>query len=93
MPADETYLRKLADFARTQPATGELSYQDFAQATTRMELGISSLNVIMLIVGYVNANAPGVAIRPEWVARLETIDGIASVIGEIEEQRLQHVSA
>jgi hypothetical protein len=93
MPADDTYLHKLAEFALTQPSTKELSYDDFAQAKTRGELGISSLNVIMLIVEYINVNAPGVTIKPEWVARLETVDGIVSVIGEIEKHRLQHTSA
>jgi hypothetical protein len=93
MPDEQTNLRKLAEFARTQPSTSELGYDDFAQATTRAELGISSLSVIMLIVEYINANAPGVAVRPEWVARLETVAGIASVIGEIEADRLQRASA
>ncbi len=93
MPADETNMRRLAEFARTQPSTKDLAYEDFAQATTRAELGISSLHVIMLIVEYINAHAPSATIKPEWVARLETVDGIVSVIGEIEAQRLQHVSA
>lgn len=82
----DEYLRKFAGFLATQPMTAELGYDEVAQAKTREELGISSLNAILLIVNYVKENADGkVDIRPEWVPRLNDIEDILSVLKEIDE--------
>jgi hypothetical protein len=94
MPDADTYRHKLADFLRLQPATQGLTHEDVAQATTRDELGISSLNVILLIAEYIKSEAGGrIALQPEWVSRLETIDGIISVIQEIDETSLAEAPA
>jgi hypothetical protein len=79
------YLKKFVDFLQTQPLAQELSYDDVAQASTREELGIGSLSIIMMISNYIKENASGVMIKPEWVSRLNDVDGILSVLREIDQ--------
>ncbi|WP_328719025.1 hypothetical protein OHT52_05605 [Streptomyces sp. NBC_00247] len=88
MSADD-YRAKFADFLRTQPATAGLTREDVERATTREELGISSLNMILLLVNYIKEEASdSVQLRPEWVSRLGSVDGIVSVVREIDESAL-----
>jgi hypothetical protein len=86
---DEAYLRKFVDFLGTQPAGQDLDLGGVAPGMRRDELGISSLNVIMLVMAYLKKNgAPGVRFSPRWVARLENVDGILTVLREIDETAL-----
>lgn len=85
MSADE-YRKNLAEFLGTQPMTKDVTYEDVARATTREELGISSLNIILVIVNYIKERAnDSVQLQPAWVSRLSDIDGIVSVMREIDE--------
>ncbi|MCT9008488.1 hypothetical protein ACWGKW_35065 [Streptomyces sp. NPDC054766] len=85
MSADE-YRKNLAEFLATQPMTKDVTYEDVTRATTREELGISSLNIILVIVNYIKERAnDSVQLQPEWVSRLGDIEGIVSVIREIDE--------
>ncbi|MCD0453402.1 hypothetical protein LO762_30100 [Actinocorallia sp. API 0066] len=79
-----TPLKRFADFLRTQPETAGLTDADVAAATTRQELGIGSLAIILLVNNYIVAHAPGVMIKPEWVSRLNDIEGILAVLAEID---------
>jgi hypothetical protein len=82
----DEYLRKFVDFLQTQPMARELTFEDVAQAESREELGISSLNIIMVISNYIKAHANGsVTLKPEWVFNLNDVDGILSVIREIDQ--------
>ncbi|MFI9243924.1 hypothetical protein ACIGXF_15290 [Streptomyces sp. NPDC053086] len=93
MSADD-YLHKLADFLRTQPATSELTYEDISRATSREELGISSLNIILVLVNYIKEHADNrVTLKPEWVSRLNDVDGIVSVLREIDESSREQARA
>jgi hypothetical protein len=77
--------RKFADFLATQPMTSDITYEQVVQAQSREELGISSLNMIMVLVNYINVYTNDtVILRPEWVSRLGEIDGIISVLREID---------
>jgi len=59
-----------------------LERTDLESARTRAELGISSLDIIILMSGFMQRY--GVAdFRPEWVPMLESMDGICEVMEEI----------
>ena len=84
MAADE-YRHKLAEFLATQPVAADLSYEQVVHAKTRQELGISSLNMIVVLMNYIKKYAnDAVTVRPEWVLQLNDIDGITSVLREID---------
>lgn len=76
------YLSKLARFLRGQGLTN-LDVEALAGARTRSDLGITSLHVILLMVQY-SESAGDVTFRPEWVSRLEDVEGIVSVMREID---------
>jgi hypothetical protein len=88
MDADD-YRRKLAEFLATQPVTSDVTYEQVLQAQSREELGISSLNMILVLLNYISeyTNDP-VTLRPEWVPRLVDMDGIISVLREIDASRV-----
>ncbi|MDT9687053.1 hypothetical protein Q5762_01560 [Streptomyces sp. P9(2023)] len=93
MSAD-AYRKKFADFLLTQPMGQGVSHEDVMRATTREELGISSLNIILVVVNYIKEHKNDqVPIKPEWVSRLSDIDGIASVLREIDETDLAQAPA
>ena len=80
MDADD-YRHKFAEFLATQSMTSGITYQQVAKARTRDELGISSLNMVLILVNYINKYTNDtVTMRPEWVLRLNDIDGILSVL-------------
>jgi len=88
MDADD-YRHKFAEFLATQSMTSGITYQQVAKAHTRDELGISSLNMVLILVNYINKYTNGtVTMRPEWVLRLNDIDGIISVLHEIDENNV-----
>lgn len=81
----DDYRRKLADFLAKQPMTSDITYEQVVGAKTRDELGINSLNMVMVLVNYINEYTNNtVTMRPEWVSRLGSIDGIVSVLREID---------
>ena len=84
MDADD-YRHKFAEFLATQPMGGDLGYEQIVRAQSREELGISSLNMIIVLMNYIKKYTSGtVTIRPEWVLRLNDVDGIVSVLREID---------
>jgi hypothetical protein len=86
--ADE-YLAKLIDFLGSQDLTKGVDPAAVVSGARRDDLGISSLNIIMLVMAYLKKNgAPGLKFSPKWVPRLEDVDGIVSVLREIDESRL-----
>jgi hypothetical protein len=88
MDADD-YRRKLAEFLATQPVTSDVTYEQVVQAQSREELGISSLNMILVLLNYISEYTnDAVTLRPEWVPRLVDIDGIVSVLREIDASRV-----
>lgn len=81
----DDYRRKFADFLATQPMTKDITYDQVVRAKTREELGITSLNMILVLVNYINENTGGsVTLRPEWVSQLGDVDGILTVLAEID---------
>jgi hypothetical protein len=87
--ATDDYRRKFADFLATQPITSDITYDQVVRAQSRDELGISSLNMILVLVNYINEYTNDtVTLRPEWVSRLDDVDGIASVLREIDASKV-----
>lgn len=83
--ATDDYRRKFADFLAKQPMTSDITYEQVARAQTRDELGITSLNMVLVLVNYIDEYTGNtVTMRPEWVLRLGDIDGILSVLREID---------
>ncbi len=83
--ATDDYRRKFADFLVTQPITSDITYDQVVRAQSRDELGISSLNMVLVLVNYISEYTNDtVTLRPEWVSRLDDVDGIVSVLREID---------
>ena len=84
MDADD-YRHKFAEFLATQPIGGDLSHEQVVRAQSREELGISSLSMIVVLLNYIKKYTNGtVTLRPEWVPRLNDVDGIVSVLRDID---------
>jgi hypothetical protein len=83
------YRRRFAEFLATQPEASHITYEQVARARTREELGISSLNMILVLVNYLTKYTDGtMEIDPGWVSRLSDVDGIVSVLREIDASQL-----
>jgi hypothetical protein len=81
----DDYRLKLAGFLATQAPTSHLTRDQILTAQTRQELGITSLTMVLLLANYVEEHTNNtVTLQPEWVSRLGDIDGIASVLREID---------
>ncbi len=92
--ATDDAIKNFVDFAQVQGLAPDLTYGDVAQSKTRAELGISSLNMIILIANYVEEKTGGrLSLEPEWVPQLDVVEGILSVISEIDRSTLtEHAS-
>jgi hypothetical protein len=83
------YRHKFAEFLTTEEMADGLTYEQIMTAQTRQDLGISSLNMILVLTHYIEKYANGaVVIQPEWVSLLDDVDGIASVLREIDASSL-----
>jgi len=90
----EDYRRVFAEFLATQPATSEITYEQVANAQTREDLGISSLNMILMLVNYIKERTnDSVALRPEWVSQLTDMEGIVKVLREVDAARVPQTQA
>lgn len=59
----------------------------YRQTRSRADLGISSLEVIVLVANYMGLRGVDTAgFKPEWVSQLDDIAGILSVMREIDRQ-------
>jgi hypothetical protein len=81
----DDYRHKFAEFLATQPIGADLTHEQIVQAHSRDQLGISFLNMIMVLLNYIKKYTNGtITLRPEWVLRLNDLDGIASVLRDID---------
>lgn len=77
-------LQRFVDHA-AQSGGAAVSLDDLTGDATRAELGIGSLDMLILLAGYVDAVSGGrVALQPEWVPMLDDVEGIRSVLAEID---------
>jgi hypothetical protein len=94
MSADDDARRRFAEFLATQPMTSDITYEQVARAQTREELGISSLNMVLVLVNYIKVYTNDtVTLRPEWVSHLGDIDGIVAVLREIDASKVEPARA
>ena len=83
--ATDDHRQRFAEILATQPVGDGLTYEQVVRAQSRQELGISSLNMIIVLMNYIKKYTDGtITVRPEWVPRLNDIDGIVSVLREID---------
>jgi hypothetical protein len=84
MTTTDDYRHTFTEFLTTQPAAAHLTPDQITNAHTREELGISSLNMIIIMMNYLNHHTNGtITIRPEWVPQLNDLDGITAILKEI----------
>lgn len=89
MGADDGYRLKLAEFLATQPVAKDVTAEQVLGARTRDELGISSLNMIVVMLNYIKEHTNDtVTLRPEWVPRMVDVDGIVAVLREIDASKV-----
>lgn len=89
----DDYRLKLAGFLATQAPTSHLTQDQVLTAHTRQDLGITSLTMVLLLANYVEEHTNNtVTLQPEWVSRLGDIDGIASVLREIDTSHAEPVA-
>ena len=88
----EELRRKFAEFLATQPVGEALTYEQVVRARSREELGITSLNMIVVLMDYIKKHTDGsITVRPEWVLRLNDMDGIVTVLRDIDAIAVQPV--
>jgi hypothetical protein len=81
----DDYVQKLVDAVRASGIDVTLTADDVHKATRRQDLGITSLNIILVIASYLQAGPNrGMAPKAEWVPRLDEVEGILSVLEEID---------
>ncbi len=89
----ERYVQKFVDFVATQDFVEKVDFDNVVRARHRDELGISSLNIILLVANYMEETGKGeMSFEPAWVARLNDVDGIISVLHEIDQYQLEEVT-
>ncbi|MFY1652841.1 hypothetical protein ACN27J_18360 [Solwaraspora sp. WMMB762] len=89
MGTDDGYRLKFAEFLATQPVAKDVTAEQVLRAQTRDELGISSLNMIVVILNYIKEHTNDtVTLRPEWVPRMVDVDGIVAVLREIDASKV-----
>ncbi|HEX6667578.1 MAG TPA: hypothetical protein VF081_13395 [Solirubrobacterales bacterium] len=87
LTAERDYRETFLELATAEGLLEGVGIEDIERDTTRDDLGITSLNVIMLIANHLQASAPDVELNPAWVPELEGVEGIASVLRKIDELR------
>ena len=79
------HLKRFVKFAAKRDPNLALKVEGLQGAERTRDLGISSLKMIMILAEYMIVyGSPGLAFRPEWVASLDDLDGLAGVLEEIE---------
>jgi hypothetical protein len=84
MTGTDDYLGEFCAFLQTQDYLGPIAVEELRRAQTRDDLGFTSLAVIMLVVNFMEARGvPTDEFDSEWVGRLESVEGIISVLRDI----------
>jgi hypothetical protein len=81
----EADLLKLCSFINGQTYLRDISIEALRAARSREELGITSLEVILLVSNYMqSAGLAESCFKPEWVMALDDLPGIIRVFKEID---------
>lgn len=85
--SEQEYVR-ICTFFGTQEHIPGVDVATLRAASRREELGITSLGVILLVANYMEAHGGADAeFDPDWIPRLDDMQGIFSVLREIDEQK------
>lgn len=80
----EHYIATVCDFINTQDYLDNISIDALRGANSTVNLGITSLGVIMLVANYLESNGVSQEFNPDWVGKLDSVEGIVSVFREID---------
>jgi len=92
MVAAVDYRQRLFDLAVSEGLFSDATVDDLRPDTPRGAVGLTSLNVILIIAKYLEQSAGDIAFDPAWVASLETIGGIVAVMENIDALSTENVS-
>jgi hypothetical protein len=90
--ATDHYRQRLFDLAVAEGLFSDATVDDLQPDTPRGAVGLTSLNVILIIAKYLEQSPGDIAFDPAWVASLETIGGIISVMENIDALSAESVS-
>jgi hypothetical protein len=80
-------LTRFHAFVTAQGMSERVDAAQALRAQHRTDLGISSLEVILLVANYMSLRGADTAgFKPEWVVQLDDIAGIVLVMREIDQQ-------
>jgi len=86
--SDHEYLGKLTELISSQDYLKDVPLDAVGLSSTRDELGITSLSVIMLVANYMErVGGADQAFDPDWVHRLNDVGGIIQVMRLIDTGR------
>jgi acyl carrier protein len=88
----DNYRQRLVDLAVSEGLLSNTTVDEIRPDRSRGDLGLTSLNVILLIAGYLEQSSGDITFDPEWVASLETIGGIITVMQNIDALSAESVS-
>jgi hypothetical protein len=80
----DNYRQRLFDLAVSEGLLSNTTVDAIRSDRSRADLGLTSLNVILLIAQYLDQSSSSVTFDPEWVALLETVGGIMTVMQRID---------
>lgn len=84
-PASTDDLTRLHTLAGAQGFAADVDLDRFRAAERRADIGLGSLEVIMLIANYMTERGLDTAnFSPDWVVRLDRITGIVAVLHDID---------
>jgi hypothetical protein len=93
MTQTEDYIPSLCAFLKTQDFLDDIDIDAVRAARSREDLGITSLGVIMLVANYMEAHGVANAeFNPDWITKLDSIDGIIAVFREIDHDKSKQPS-
>jgi hypothetical protein len=84
MKDTEHYMATICDFINTQGHLESISIDALRGANSTAELGITSLGAILLVANYLESNGVSQEFNPDWVTKLDSVEGIVSVFREID---------
>lgn len=90
----DTYVQDFVDCVNGLGLSTTVTPEAVASVTRRTDLGISSLEVILVVDAYLRSRpASGLTVQAAWVPRLDEVAGILAVFEEIDQAASAAVSA
>jgi hypothetical protein len=84
MLEQQDYLAKLKDFIGRQDYLKNVQTDSLSAGSKRSDLGITSLDVIMIVANYMESSGGNGTFHPDWISKLDDVGGIIEVLREID---------